>query len=544
MSRIFKFFQKTKDLIFRKQKSILSSALIISAMIAFSRILGFVRYRVFSYFFTKEQLDIFFASFRVPDSIFEVVILGSLSYSLIPMFLKYKHRSKNFNTILSSTLTIFSLFLILLIVLAIIFSEQLIKLITPGFSPEQQAKVMFFTRIILITQVPFLTIGNILMAIAQVEKRFLLTALAPLFYNLSIILITLVFASSYGLTAVFVGVIIGAFFYALSQFWVLSSSDFKYRPSLKITSSLKDFLHLSGTRVLLLFIKQIEANVELALSTLLGLGSYTAFYLAQRLQFLPVSLIGQAISQAAYPFLSSFAEKKQKTQIKNILKSQVLLVSFITIPISFFVIFTRTPLIRVFFGGAKFDWQATVSTAYTFSFFAFSIPFHSIFYLFNKTFFAYFKTKVPVFVNSLSTFLTIALSYLFILFWKKPVWYLAMAFSISISLNTLVLGFFLHKEFRFADFELLKEVFKVYLISSISAFVSYQFMRLVDGLFIETVNFYTLIVLLSSTFLLFISIFAFLSWFLGIREFSILSAMFKKLNRYRKDLIQYYTSVE
>lgn len=514
-------------------------------MFGFSRVLGFIRYRVFSYFFTVEELDLFFASFRLPDMLFDSVVSGVLGYSLIPLVLRYRRQSQeSFYKSISVNLNLFMLFLLVLVVLAIVFAEFLVGLMTPGFDPEQQRIVVYYTRIILATQVPFLTIGSVLSAFAQVEKRFLLTALAPLFYNLSIMLITLIFAGSLGLSALIFGVVLGSFMYAVSQLGIIKLTDFKYVFSFKPDRSFKDFILLSSTRVVNLIVKQLESTVELALSTLLGLGSYTAFYLAQRLQYLPVSLIGQSISQAAYPFISSLSEEGKTKQIAEIIKNNTLLVIFTTVPVSFFLIFARTPIVRVFFGGEKFDWSATVTTAYTVSMFAYSIPFHSLFYLYNKTFFALFKTKIPLIVNSLFTVVSILISYYFVVFLNKQVWYLALAFTITNTLNTLCLGFYLNRKFRFVDSHFIIETAKIYAITFLSSVVAYNFMRLVDGLFIETINLITLLVLLGLTCFVFGSVFVVLAWLVDIKQFLIIPKVLSRIERYRRNLIQYFTSVE
>ena len=84
-----KLIDRTKQLLFAKQTSIISSTLLIAAMVMLSRIFGFLRYRTLTAYFTKEQLDIYFAAFRIPDLIFEILITGALTTSFIPFFIKY-----------------------------------------------------------------------------------------------------------------------------------------------------------------------------------------------------------------------------------------------------------------------------------------------------------------------------------------------------------------------------------------------------------------------------------------------------------------------
>lgn len=105
MNRILK---STKNFIFSKQSSIFSSAMIISAMIICSRFFGFFRYRILVGYFTKEELDIFFAAFRIPDLIFEVLITGALTSAFIPIFIKYQKDKKELYANISSIINVIS----------------------------------------------------------------------------------------------------------------------------------------------------------------------------------------------------------------------------------------------------------------------------------------------------------------------------------------------------------------------------------------------------------------------------------------------------
>ncbi len=541
---MFRFFKKTQDLILSKQKSILSSALIISSMYAISRILGFVRYRIFSYYFTKEELDIFFASFRLPDTIFEVLVLGALSYSFIPIFIKWKAGLKRFSETLSSLINFFFIFLMLVSLLTLLTADKIVPLLTPGYSAEAQKQIIFFTKLLILFQVPFLTLGNILQFIAQAEKNFLIITLAPFFYNLSIILSTLIFAPSYKIMAPIIGALIGSFLFFLSQTLILLKTSFKYSLSLKFTSKFKEFFSLSFSRVLTLIVKQIEASAELALASLIGSGAYTSLFLAQRLQFFPVSLIGQALGQAAYPYLTELSENDKKSQLSSLLKNNLQMILFLTLPIASFFIFARTPLVRLFFGGPKFDWQATVSTAYTLSFFALAIPFHSIFYLLTRTFFSCFEAKTPLVLNSLSTLTNLLLNLYFVLILKAPIWYLALAFSISILLNVALLFLFLNKKVKILEKKFFFNLLKIALATLLASLTSYNFMRFLDGLFIETTTTLSLIILLGLTLLFFLTLYFLLSWLFEIKEFYAIPKLIFKIEEYRKKIVHFYTEVE
>src|SRR3989338_9867819 len=101
-----KIVEKTRNFIFAKQTSIFSSAILISVMIIIARLFGFFRYRVLSGLFTKEELDIFLASFRIPDLVFEILITGALTSTIIPFFIKYEKNKEELSTNITSILNL------------------------------------------------------------------------------------------------------------------------------------------------------------------------------------------------------------------------------------------------------------------------------------------------------------------------------------------------------------------------------------------------------------------------------------------------------
>ena len=82
-----KILAKTQGFIMAKQSSMVSSTLVLSSMIILARLFGFVRYFILTNFFTVDQLDVYFAAFKIPDLIFEVLISGALTTTLIPFFI-------------------------------------------------------------------------------------------------------------------------------------------------------------------------------------------------------------------------------------------------------------------------------------------------------------------------------------------------------------------------------------------------------------------------------------------------------------------------
>lgn len=540
-----RFLKKTSDFIFAKQKNIFSSAAIVSLMIILSSFSGFLRYRVLAGYFNKNQLDIFFAAFRIPDLIYEILITGAITSTFIPIYLKYKDNQEKLSENISSIINLILLFLTIFIVIVSLFIHQIIPIITPGYEGEKISQIINFSQILLFGQLPFFILGNFLTGIGQANKTFFLSAIAPVIYNIITIIFTILFHDQFGLKTPIFGIILGSFFLFLIQLPLLFKSDFKYKTIIKISDGLKDFFKLIGPRILTVISAQIDATIDLTLTTLMGAGAYTIFYFAQHLQLLPVSVIGIAFGQASLPYLSEIYQQKKIQEFKKIITDSLLNLFFLILPLAIFFIFARTPLIRLFFGGEKFDWQATIDTAITLSYFALGLPFHTIYYFLTRCFYAMMNSKIPFYASLLSIIINTFLSLLFVFVFHLPVWSLAISFSIAITLNSLILFFILTKKIGDFDFLfILKELIKMFFSSGIAAIISYEIMRLFDGLIFNTNYTINVFFLLSFTFFIFFSLYLFISWIFEVKEIYLISKLLIKIKEYQKKFIEIYTKYE
>lgn len=540
-----KLLDKTTKLIFQQQGGMFSSALILSFMIVISRIFGFLRYRILLAYFTTGQLDIFFASFRIPDLVFEILITGAFTASFIPIYIRYQKNREELSNNISTIFNLLSIFLGSLIVLTYFLIPFFMPLITPGFTGEKMKEIIYYSQLLVIVQLPFLVLGNYLTGIAQANKSFLISSIAPVIYNVLIIVSALLFSDKLGLQAAVLGVNVGAVCFFLIQIPNVMSFDFIYRPVIHITRGVRDFFRIVVPRIMTVLLAQIDATVDLTLTSLLGTGAYTVFYLAQRLQLLPVSIIGISFGQASLPYLSELFEEQKIDELKKIIADSILNVFFFTIPIMGFFIFARTPVVRLFFGGDKFDWESTVQTAITTSYFALSLPFHSIYYFLTRCFYAFHDSKTPFYISLFSIAVNTVFSVLFIFFLHLPVWSLAISFSLSMIVSVFALIYYLYKKVQglpllFISVESLKMLFS----AGIASIFSYLFIKLLDGLVLDTsrtINVFFLLVIGGFVYLL---IYIFLSWVVDVKEFYLIGKLFWKFKNYQKRLVEIYSSYE
>lgn len=540
-----RFLNQTKKLIFTKQSGMFSSALIMAVMIIASRMFGFLRYRVLSGYFVKEELDLYFASFRIPDIVFEILITGALTSAFIPIFIKYQKNKKELELNISSIINLLTIILFALIFVIFIFLDKIVFLITPGFPLDKIETIVYFSRILLIGQLPFLVIGNYLTAIGQASKTFFITALAPIIYNLAVIVITIFFASNLHLFAPVIGIVFGAFLFLLVQLPLPFILEFNYIPVIKITEGLKEFFRMVVPRIFTVLVAQIDATIDLTLTTLIGPGSYTIFYLAQHLHLLPVSVIGIAFGQASLPYLSELYQEQKIEEMKKIIVDSILNLFFITIPIACFFIFTRTPMVRLFFGGQKFDWDATVQTAITLSYFSLTVPLHSIYYLLTRCFYAVLDSRTPFYISLVSILINTLLSVYFILVLKLPVWSLAISFSTAIGFNTIALLLILSKRLNGLDFKFfITETIKMIFSAIPASIISYLLIKLLDGLIFDTSRTINVFLLLLTGGVVFIGLYLFIAWFLNVKEIYLISKLLTKTREYKEKVLEIYSSYE
>jgi len=296
-----KILDKGKKILFSPQGSVLSAATIIMLMVVASRVLGLVRQRTLVHFFAPDELSLFFAAFRLPDLVFEVLVFGTFSSAFIPVFTKVLKKGRREAWEIAGTVTNLGLIVFaFLATLVIVFASNLYGLFAPGFSPEHREQIVSLTKILFAAQ-GFFVVSYVLTAVLESSRRFLIPALAPLFYNLGIIVGTLLLAPKMGLLGPTIGVVIGASLHFLIQLPLAVKLGFRFSPRIKITEYVRKIGRLALPRIVEVSFLQISKTVELFLASLISTASYTYFTFGNTLQLLPVGLFGTSIAKPMSP---------------------------------------------------------------------------------------------------------------------------------------------------------------------------------------------------------------------------------------------------
>jgi len=384
-----------------KAKSISSAGFILTFAGLTSSFLGLIRNRLLaSNFGAGSQLDIYFTALRIPSFVSTVLITGAISVMIIPLFSECRVRSKAEGwSFVSAILNLFLVGLFLLSLLLMIAAPWLISLIAPGFEGGEQKTAILMMRIMLLNPI-FLVLSTILSGVLQSFHRFLITSLAPLVYNVGIILGIIFLVPSYGLMGLAWGVVLGSFLHLTLQIPALLSLGF--RLSLKVNwryAQIKKSIKLAGPRIIGVMASQINLLVFTAVASTLAAGSIAVYNLAADFSQALIRLIGVSFATAAFPILSlSFAQKRKKDFINNFQKtfSQIL---FLIIPASILFFILRAQLVRIVLGAGQFGWRDTRLTAACLGLFALGIFSQALVTLISKAFGAFRDTKTPALIN-------------------------------------------------------------------------------------------------------------------------------------------------
>lgn len=476
------FIKGGKNLLYSKQTSVLSAAVIIMTMILGSRVLGLIRNRLFVHYFAPEHLDTFLAAFQLPDLIFEILILGAMSSAFIPVFSNYlsKDKEKEAWKVAAITLNLLLVLFTAFSVLIFIFAHPIYSVVAKGFSPSQIDEIVSFTRFLLFAQLFFIA-SYLITAVLESHQRFLVSAAAPLFYNVGIIVTTALFAGSLGLFAPVLGVVFGSIMHFLIQVPVAVNLGFRPVWSLNYKNpGVVEIGKLALPRVLELSSFQIKKLTDLFLSSFVA-GGLTYFKFADSLASLPVGLFGLSIAKASLPRLSQQTAETNLDEFKETLSSSIKEILFLVVPASIFLAILRLPLVRLAYGAQKFDWNDTLQTGFAVSAFTVGIFAYSLTLLLSRAFYALRDTATPVKISILSIFVNAGLGFLFILGLKLPIWGLALAYSLAGLFQIIILYSLLVKRIGgFEKFGLKSSMAKITASSTVSGLTIYILLKILD----------------------------------------------------------------
>ena len=521
----------------RKSNSILSAAVIIGVSYLGSALLGLIRNHLLAARFfggMEADLDVYFAAFVIPDTVFQLLVVGAVSAAFIPVYQEYHEKSKEeANKLANSALSSIGFFLLIFSVIIVIFARPLAGLLA-HFSPEKLDLMANLIRLMSIAQILF-AISAFLTGVLQSQRRFLIPALAPLLYNIGTITGIYFLSSRLGIYSAAVGVIFGAFLHMAVQLPTAGALGYwpkiVWRPNHPGVASM---IKLMPPRTLALGLDQIERWVAVNLTSLLASGSLSIFNFARQLYVLPISLFGVSLSQASFPTLAQEALSEDKSKFKETLSKSILQIFFFALPASVLVLVLRIPLVRLAFGAKNFPWEATLLTGKSLAFLSLAIAPQAVTNTLTRALHALKDTKTPLTIGFITMVLFVGLAYIFGLFTQRDVAGITLAMSIANLLDFLLSYLAIRR--KVGPLGISVRIIKMLFVSFFTAISLWVPMRLLDQLVFDTTRTIPLI-----TLTLFVSavgtfVYLFFCWLFDIEELQDVVDIVKKIGNWRKIL--------
>lgn len=413
------------------------------AMVAFllflAKLLGFIKLRVIADLFgASHYLDLFWAAFVIPDSLFNILIAGSVNAAIIPIFsdVLYKKGEGRLVKLFSVTMITVGIISILVTILLFIFAEPIaIFLLKSGFVgtdldpsilyTDQDIQVLLDLMRIMLVSPMLLGLSSVSMGFLQTHKKFFITTSAPLFYNIAIIIGSLLLTKFYGLNVygLALSVVIGSLLHIGIQVPVtvrfirthlhIRSMDGITGRTVFYAREMLEIARLSIPRILGFAGEHLNAILNTVISFSVSVGALSAYRFALSLHLFPVHIFAGAMSQVMLPNLAEFYAKNQMDSYVKAFQTAFRMTLFVILPATVTLVILRLPIVRLALGVGAFDWWDTVVTSWALALLAGAVVGQAMVTLVLKGLFAIHETRLPLVVTVLTIVVNIVTGYYF-----------------------------------------------------------------------------------------------------------------------------------
>jgi len=486
-----------------------------------SLILGALRDRLLATNFGNSNgvssiTDAYYAAFKFPDFMFVLLVSGALSVTLIPVF-NQRYQSGNKKSsweLVNSLLNFLVIATLFASILTVIFADFIIKdILARGLDVNSQNDAVAMMRILAINPIIF-SISNIFVSVQQAVGRFFFFALAPITYNLCIIFGILFLGEEYGIFGAVIGVVVGAFVQMLVSFMGMRGLGFSYEKKIFWNNQgFKEVLKLLPPRSVDQSMDFFMGIVETGIAGTLKNNAITMYTYANSLHLAPISLIGVAISTAAFPKMGERIDQGRSDLFKKEIRSVLQLVTWLALPVCAITLLGRGYFVRLQLGAGN----ATVSDIL--GLLVISIFFRVIFHVISRAFYANRDTKTPLFISTVAIIFNIILAVYLVFYEDDGIFGIAIAQSLVAAFEVIAMFIIFNKKYQnFINTEFIISVVKMMFATVAMSVVTYWLVSRVFPLRIDDIGFSTLIpkigLIVSISFLVYMIV----SKIFGIKE--------------------------
>lgn len=424
----------------RLAKVLPRGVILLSGLTFAAYVMGLVRDRTFARTFgAGSELDVYNAALILPELVLDVLVIAGLSSAFVPVYAKLKHeggdQTQGFaRTVLTVSVVVMAVAVGILFLLA----AQTVDLVAPGFSAEQRAEYVGLFRVMCITAIIFaasFALGEMLV----VRQRFLTYGLAPVMYNLGIVIGTVALSPQLGIMGAAIGTVFGALMHLGVRIAEMTRTDFRYRPSFTVrTSGFREYLRLSIPKAIAQPIEPLTFLFFTSVASTLAVGSISSISFARNFQSVPVALIGIAFAVTAFPVMSAAAADGDRRRFARLVVTNLITITVLTVVAAIGLWLVGGFAIDLFLGGEAFDADDVATTTLLLGAFALSVPLEAATHLLARAIYSTRNTIIPVTASVAALIVTVTA--VNALLDEHGVVALPLGFAIGLAVKVAVLG--------------------------------------------------------------------------------------------------------
>lgn len=463
--------------------SLVASGIRLSVLTTVSRILGLVREMTKASFLgTSALADAFGVAFMIPNLLRRLFAENSISVAFIPTFKSYLDDNNidkaTINRFVNATFTFISFFSAVAVIIGMIVTPLIVPFFVSDTETYIVPEMVFLTR----TMFPYLfviSVAAFFQGILNGIKIFLPSGFTPILFNICVIGGTYLLSpfTENPARAMAYGVIIGGIVQALFQLPFVIKGGFT-----PCFTGLKTAFQNKGTKRVLSLIAptvvgmaayQLNDVVSTALAGQAGVGIVSSLQYSLRLQELILGVFVVSIGTVILPDLSGFAKRCEWDEFNAMVKNAIQIITFITIPITFFALLFGENIIIFVYQSNEFASESVQLTLQAFTFHIIGLYFIALNRIIAPAFYAQQNTKSPTLAGIISFVINIILAILLVgpMSGKG----IALALTLASMANTVMLFIFLKRTATMKAGELLQSgilyALKLIIISCIATLV-------------------------------------------------------------------------
>ncbi len=399
------------------QRRVGVAALIVSGGVLISRLLGQVRDIVFAAMLgASADTDVYVAAFRLPDFLNYLLAGGFLAITFIPIFARYLADDDEEGGWVALTAIIRPLTIAItaLVALGWWLTPTVMDWLFPDFTAEQLAEAVRLTRIVLPAQI-FFVVGALFTAVQYAKGRFVVPTIAPIAYNLGIILGGVLYPVVTGADpspeGFIWGAVVGAFVgnFAL-QWWGARQAGMRLYPDTPWRHpAIFEYLVIALPLMIGQSVVVLDETFMSVFGNRAGEAAQTQLQFARRTMLVPVGVLGQAAGVAAFPFLARLFAEGRNRELADTVDRTMRTLLVLSLGTTGLAVALSRPVVRTLFERGSFTTEDTVATASALVVYALAIPAWGALQITSRGFYARRQMWTPVVLGTVASVLAVPL---------------------------------------------------------------------------------------------------------------------------------------